>query len=379
MELLSRLKDVEPPRPEAFNQARMILGEAMANTARTDSARINQPTQIRARQRRFGGRRAIGFGAGIGLAAAAVAAALVITSTPTPSANTGHQSAGSKPSSVSASPKPTGASSSAPLAKNPQLMSLAAEIIADDGALSGNASLVLSKQRNNGVLDNVGYNLYTDSGDYYWSPTESGLPEVVAQHQNIANGVDSREKAAALYAVNGDLATAREMMVNATPNPFGLGLNAAGRKALLKKLRTEYNANLRNPVFVKAFGKRKFIGIPTGTALQDGIDNSIWNNSVNALTQAGGNPQIRAGVLRLLSTVSAVTVGKSTTGGKPSLTLTAGPAVFGGAPGDQVLMIDAKTGIPIRSVSGLPGQAPSSVVTFQVSRVTVADVEAGKF
>jgi len=252
--------------------------------------------------------------------------------------------------------------------------------MANDSALPGNASLVLSKQYNDSTVpDNVGYSLYTDSGDYYWSPAESGLPAAIAQHENIADGVDAKEKAAALYAVNGDLTTARDMMVNALPNPFALGLGPAGRKALQKKLAAQYAANLRNPIYVKAFGKRKFVGIPTGKALQSGIDNYLWNNSVDALTQAGGNPQIRAGVLRLLSTVSAVTVGNSTTDGKPTLILTAGPEVFGGAPSDQVLTIDAKTGIPIKSVGGIPGQAPSSVVTYQVSRVTVADIEAGKF
>src|ERR1700751_4723838 len=55
----------------------------------------------------------------------------------------------------------------------------------------------------------------------------------------------------------------------------------------------------------------------------------------------------RAGVLRLLSTISAVTVNRSTTGGQSTLTLTAGPEVFGGS-GEQVLTISASTGMPVK-------------------------------
>lgn len=59
---------------------------------------------------------------------------------------------------------------------------------------------------------------------------------------------------------------------------------------------------------------------------------------------------------------------KSTTGGQPTLTLTAGPALFQG--GKQVLTVNARTGMPIRSVVTLP-QVPTSVETCQVSRVTL--------
>jgi hypothetical protein len=43
-----------------------------------------------------------------------------------------------------------------------------------------------------------------------------------------------------------------------------------------------------------------------------------------------GDPEIREGVLRLLSTIPQVTVANSTTGGQPTLTITAGLAPFGG-------------------------------------------------
>lgn len=99
---------------------------------------------------------------------------------------------------------------------------------------------------------------------------------------------------------------------------------------------------------------------------------------MDALTAGGGNPEVREGVLRLLSTVPEVTVTNSTTGGEPTLTLTAGSPLFdGGSP--EVLTIDAKTGSPIKFSSAADGNVPSSVQTYKVSRVTLAGIEAGKF
>src|SRR6202044_2386907 len=80
----------------------------------------------------------------------------------------------------------------------------------------------------------------------------------------------------------------------------------------------------------KAKGMKAPLTMPTGKTLQEDIDNSIWNNSMDALSAGAGNPQVREGVLRLLSTIPEVTVANSTTGGQPTLTLTAGSALFGG-------------------------------------------------
>ena len=79
-------------------------------------------------------------------------------------------------------------------------------------------------------------------------------------------------------------------------------------------------------------------------------------------------------MLRLLLTISAVKVVNSTTEGQPTLTITAGTAVFGGI-GNEVLIINATTGLPVSSVSN-PG-ASAGVEDFQVSRVTLANIKAG--
>lgn len=67
------------------------------------------------------------------------------------------------------------------------------------------------------------------------------------------------------------------------------------------------------------------------------------------------------------------------TRGQPTLTLTAGPEVFGGQ-GKQVLTISARTGMPVSSrVGDLGPTTPSSLETYKVSRVTLSGLEAGEF
>jgi hypothetical protein len=258
--------------------------------------------------------------------------------------------------------------SPAPAVKS-RLMSLAALIKARSGPLPGNASLVIEKQVIGGKLMQVGYGLYTDSGDLYSGDDKQTLVAAVARHSNLADFTNAREIAAARYAAAGDLATARVRMVNALPNDFFLSF--AARKKIWEKGAAARQALMREK------GIKTPLKMPTGKALQDDIDNSLWTASTIALSWGAGDPEIREGVLRLVSTIPEVTVADSTTGGQPTLTITAGPAVFGGD-GEQVLTISARTGIPVSSVVTGRGMR-TSVETFQISRVTLADIEAGKF
>ena len=258
--------------------------------------------------------------------------------------------------------------SSAPAVKS-KLMSLAALIKARSGPLPGNASLVIEKQVIGGKPMQVGYGLYTDSGDLYSGDDKQTLVAAVAHHSNLADFTNAREIAAARYAAAGNLATARVRMVNALPNDFFLSF--AARKKIWEKGAAARRALMREK------GIKTPLKMPTGQALQDDIDNSLWTASTIALSWGAGDPEIREGVLRLVSTIPEVTVADSTTGGQPTLTITAGPAVFGGD-GEQVLTISARTGIPVSSVVTGRGMR-TSVETFQISRVTLAGIEAGKF
>jgi hypothetical protein len=320
-------------------------------------------TEVAARQRYRDRRRVVSIaatGAALGTAAGVIAVVPGHSSPPRPPA---------------ASKSPTRAP-----AVDSDLVSLAAFIQANSGPLPGNASLIISTQTIGGKRMEVLYNLYTDSGAYYVSDSKQGLREAVEQHGNLADGIDAKQVAAARAAATGDLAAVRTAMANVTPNDLGLGLSPAARKKIWEKARAQADQILKE----KGANFTLPVNPPTGKALQSDVDNLVWMNSVDALTEGGGAAQVREGVLRLLATISGLTVVKSTTGGQQTLTLTAGPEVFGGA-GKNVVVINAKTGLPISSWMGdLPPSAhgqltPSSMTTYKVSRVTVANIESGKF
>ena len=239
---------------------------------------------------------------------------------------------------------PARPASQPPAAASP-LMTLAARISASGVSQPGNASLEILRHIIGGQLRDTFYGLYTDSGKLYSGDGKRTLVAAIAQHANLATIYDFRVQAAARYAASGDLATARARMIDATPPDAFIG-RAAQKKT------------------------------PISQALQDQINNALWTNATYALNWAGGDSELRAGVLRLLSTISAVKVVHSTTEGQPTLTITAGTAVFGGI-GDEVLIINATTGLPVSSVSN-PG-ASAGVEDYQVSRVTLANIKAGKF
>jgi hypothetical protein len=357
MDLVRQLKEAAPLPPGTYEQARTMLRTAMAGSGSAPDMAPVAPLRrdaIPRRRNRHGRLGKAGIGAGIGAtAAAAIAIALVVT-----------------PGSPASRPAaPAGAVPPGPAVPS-KLISLAALIKASGGALPGNASLVIRTQTIGSRTPEVTYNLYTDRGDLYVTDTRQALPAAIAHHGNLADGSGPREVAAARDAVTGDLTAARKQMVDATTNPFGLGLSPAAQKAVWDKA---VAAN-------REIYKEKGIPLPkrpAGQARQDEINNYLWNNSVDALTEGAGNPQVRAGVLRLLSTIPAVTVANSVTGGQPTLILTAGSALFGGG-SPQVLTIDAKTGMPLRSVMAARGNELSSVTTYQVSRVTLADIEGGQ-
>jgi hypothetical protein len=215
----------------------------------------------------------------------------------------------------------------------------------------------------------TGADLYTDSGQYFYATTESGLPSAIQSNDDVGGGVNAREVAAALYAVNGNLTTAREMMANA-PFPGGVQPSVQTQLAQFKA---------QEP-FLKAEG----IVLPTPTAAsiaaheKSSMDNYIWMDSIDAFAEGAGNAQVRAGILRILSTLSEVTVTNTTTNGLPTLTVTASAPAL--PPNYQeALTIDAATGVPVSFVGGTPGQVPSVTMHYQISRVTMSDMATGNF
>jgi hypothetical protein len=350
MDLLSGLKAAEPMRPRAFEEARAVLLAEMAMEEKGPG------TKTASRRRtRWGTRRTVGFSVGVaGVAAAAAAVALAVTAVPAPS---DHAAVSSKPSRQAP-----------PAAVNPVLSQLAANITVKQVELPGDATLEIRNQSptSDAIGDN-GVDVYTDDGTYYWAPSKALLPQVIAQHQDVGQGEFKRSIAAALVAANGSVATGRAHMSIANLVP-GAHSDSTATRAEIEKL--------------KAVAKERHVKYTPPKPLtpeqkKEQTDNLIWMDSNFALTAAPENPQVRAGVLRILATMPNVTVTRTTTAGQATLRLSdSWPNLAGGD--TESLVINASTGLPIASFDSAPGQ-PSAATYYHAARVTLADVAAGRF
>lgn len=343
-------RDLPPGRHELHRE--ILMNHMLAETGQT-------PAGHRRPRRRM---LAIGGTAGVGIAAAAVAATLVATSASRPPAASPRPLAGGPTASHSATPTKPAASS--------PLVLLADNITASAHQQPGDATLVSrSTTITDGQASGSGFDLYTDSGPYYWATTEGGLPAQIAAHHNLGDGLFTREIAAAEYAVQGNLATARERMANA-PDPANAGKPPAARMSpwLLK-------------VKAQLLGVKAAPGQSLAAAYDKAYTDSwVWGDATDALEAGAGNPQVRVGVLRLLSTVSSVVVTHGTLDGQPTLVVgDVTPGFDGNGRSEAAMTLNASTGVPLQYTDGPVGKAPDSTTIYKVSRVTVADIAAGKF
>jgi hypothetical protein len=292
-----------------------------------------------------------GIGAGV-VAVAAVAAIGVASIVPSAPAGT-PQASRAHPANTGASTSSTGSTGA-----RPPLAKLAAFLAAEPRP-AGDATLMERETGAPGKASINVWDLYTDDGRYFFSRTEAGLPAQVKENNNQGDGMFAREIAAATYAATGDLDTAVLKMAwapDTTPVPAWL------------------SAQVKD---ISAGGLQ--------------IDNYVWENCEDALVAGAGNPQVRAGVLRLVSALPGITVTHGTADGQPTLTLTAGAAEVGFAGIDkanpkaqtgpayqEAITINADTGIPLGFAGGPAGQV-AVTVTYVVTRVKLADIAAGKF
>jgi hypothetical protein len=299
-----------------------------------DVAAINHRIrQDRRRTRMFRG----GIAAGVVAVAAVVSVAVTSTITSAPATT---QAGGGHPAPANPAP----ANAAHPATARHQMVQLAAELTSASQP-AGDATLVQRQTTNPGSPDIVVWDLYADDGRYFFSQAQAGLPAQVKGNHTLGGGQFGREVAAAEEAADGDVSTAALKMAWPYSKPVPGWLSAQ---------------------------------VPDMSQGGLQIDNYVWEDSQDALIAGAGNPQVRAGVLRLVAALPGVTVTHGTVKGQPALTITAGSAEFG-TDMHEAISINASTGIPLETTStGANGETAGSV-TYVVTRVSLADIAAGKF
>jgi hypothetical protein len=293
--------------------------------------------------RTFGGglrTRMFGFGAAAGVAA--VAAAVVMMA-----------NGGTNPAGVGGISKSAQAPQTTLLhhhAGGSPLVRLA-DYVSQSANPAGDATLVARTTSTTDGSSVTVYDLYADDGQYFFSPNEDGLATQVSAHHNLAGGLFAREIAAAKLAASGNVETAAQDMAD-----------AADPSNVISPTQTI------NPAVAAA--KQAATGEPQEGSL---FDNWVWEDSQDAIIAGSGDPAVRVGVLRILATLPGVTVTQSTSGGQPTLVLSAGTPEMGYDRTEQ-LTINAHSGVPIQFVGGEPNHPPAGTVNYAVSRVTLADL-----
>lgn len=347
IDLVKRALEVETPSPSQQEDARARLMAHMAGAS-----------DIRVARR---GRGLRGFGAGLGAAAAGAAVIFAVTSTSQPAT----------------APNPPSASTQQPVTVTPaiesQLVSLASRLTASQVKKpSGDASLVIRTQKIGDRPAVENYDLFTDEGAYYYGESREGLEGAVTRGEDLSDGGYARKIRAASYAADGDLEIARTKMVNTMKNFLGLGLSEEERQRIWDEGSSELSGDLQE------FADTLPANPPVGEDLRHAADNLVWINATDALRAGVANPRVRAGFLRLMSTIPEVKVEEAITEGKASLVLTAGEEVFGGGT-TETLIVDAATGMPISSYTkSLEEGIESGKSVYAVSRVRLADLKTGQ-
>ncbi|MET8260512.1 hypothetical protein [Micromonospora sp. NPDC005205] len=334
-----------------------LLGAVSAEdtTMEATSTMETTTTTREQRRRRIGIAGRMGIGAGVGVAAAAAVVAVVLNS----SATGGTEASKDSPAATSSSTTVDRSAERAPL------MTLAGSIKTLTPS-AGDAWLVKATQVHGTKTMQVVYTLYTDGHAIYTGNSVKDIKRAIVRHQDqMTEGGYAPLLEAAVAAADSSPADGRTQMLKAAKDPL-VGLDPAAQKAVWDKQQADAQ------VIIKQKGGNAKPKPYTPQAVQRHFDNALWTYSTEALSAGDGNTQVRAGVLRLLSTIAAVSVKDSTTHGKATLTITAGPEVFGGEV-SEVLTIDATTGMLVKNVSTVPG-LPRSFTTYESSRVTTADL-----
>ncbi|HTX12638.1 MAG TPA: hypothetical protein VME22_28735 [Solirubrobacteraceae bacterium] len=319
-----------------------------AATRHARSALIAHGVGRRRARRRAGGLAAAGV-------VAVAAVVLFVTSGTTRPAASPRVSIAVAPFITSHGTMPSGAIAAAPT----PLMRLAADVHRlSSPPQPGDATLVVRDTFLDGqhVIDGAvygGYDLYTDSGQYYYAPDSlAQLQQIFDTHQVVIDSGNEAHRLDVLAGAAGDTpAQARAALLSTEPND-GRGPTPAQEKAFLRqlppRLRSRFEAAARHP------------------DLRLSEDSEIWGDATEALAVGAGRPDVRAAAIKALSTLEGVTQTSTRVDGVSALKVS-----FPDGNYLEQIWLDATTGVPIEEKDG-----DNSATAYAVERVTATQLPA---
>jgi hypothetical protein len=240
--------------------------------------------------------------------------------------------------------------------------------LADDPVATGNATLVLRRQTYPNSPEIDAADLYADNGDYYYSPTLAGLPAAIKEQDVDGGSTDSQQSytAAAEAALTEPIGQALQQMADVGTDPNAKQVTPAAGSSAVTAVERQKQAQ------IAAQDKQENL-----RAVMSPHDGMIWDNGMEALLSGAGNPQVRAGVLKLYATISQITTSTGTLNGQPTLDLTASLLSSNSGLYQEQLVLNADTGVPLEMIGGNQGQTPTVTVYYTVTRTTLDAIESG--
>lgn len=246
--------------------------------------------------------------------------------------------------------------------------------LADDPVPTGNATLVLRRQTYPNSPEIDGADPYADNGNYYYSPTLACLPAVIQQNETVTIGSadsEQRDIAAANAALSEPIDQARQQMsvANFDPNVKPNSVSPTAAQNALKNAPAQIRQKLE-----QIQTRNQQDNLHSVISQEDGM---IWDNGMDALRAGAGNPQVRAGVLKLFATIPQISTSTGTLNGQQTLDVTASLLSSNSGLYQEQLVLNASTGVPLEMIGGNQGQTPSVTVYYTVTRTTLDAVENG--
>lgn len=339
--------DADPSSPQRTEQAR---AELIAHGIRRRSARR------RAR-------------AAITVGVAVAAGAVVIAAESRTGSGAGHPpqlSVAVAPPAITVRSGPAG---HAPVPSTP-LVQLAADVrVMKAPALPGDATLVVRDTFINGhhEIDGAvygGYDLYTDAGVYYYAPDSlAQLQQSVDSHQASIDGGNETKVLDGIAAAADDTpAQARQALLDTQPRD--------GRPPSIAQVR-RYYSHLPQPERARIL-RRMLRGAKQPGALRINQDSTVYDTATQALEVGAGRPDVRAGAMEALDTLTGVKETHTRIHGIRALRVW-----FPNDNAPETIWLDARSGVPIQEDD--PGNSKTAFIVERVyahhlpTQVTSAD------